>query len=197
MIERLRRALSRVAGLLEAVARGALRGAAARWKDLLEARHLCSRDVLKRVRRFPELVQQLQDHGGLRVVTPSDRRPLASTLLTPEGDVVSRVSAELFRQPALWQRHLQAVRHDLAPLQQVPALLRSLSTLFTAIAAGIGAYFALGMTPAIDGGLDELQNRAVELLQQLIAPAVGGGIVGGIRAVLGWWLKAQINKFLS
>ena len=195
MIERPRR--SGILGLLQAVARGARRGVAVAWKDLLDALRLCSWNGLRSVRQFPELVRQLRRHGGLRVVTPSDHQPLASTLVTLEGDVVSRVSAELFRQPALWQRHLQAVRRDLAPLRQVPALLRSLSMLLTAITAGIGGYFTLGLTPTLDGGLDELRHRAVELLQQLIAPAAAGGIIGGIRAVLGWWLKAQINKILS
>ncbi len=193
-----RRAPSRLIGLLEAVARGALRSLAARWQDLLKARELCSWNGLKRIREFPELVERLHADGGLRVVTgDSPRRPLASTLLTPSGDVISRVSPELFRQPALWQRHLRNVRQSLVPLQQVAGLLRSLSGLVTVIVAGLGVYFTAGMVPFMDSGLEEIRARATDLAGQLVWPATTGAVAGGVRYGLQLWLEARIKALMS
>ena len=198
MTDRLQRAQSRITGLLEAVFQGALRGVTSRWNDLLEARQLCSWRGLQRIGELPGLIQQLHRHGGVRVVTPdAPDRPLASTLVTPGGDVVSRVSPELFAQPVHWQRHLQAMRQELAPLRQVPALLRSLTSLVAAGLAIAGGYAAWSMTAAVGGGQAELLARGAELLEQLKWPAIGGSVVGGVRYGLGWWLQAQIKNALA
>ena len=114
---------SDVTGLLEAAGRGALRGVAARWQDLLAARRLVSAGGPRRFRELVELLGQIYRGDGLRVVCEdADGRAVASTRLTADGDVFSRVSPRLFDDPELWRDHLKKLRRQLSPLEQVPAL---------------------------------------------------------------------------
>ncbi len=192
-----RRTLSSLLGLLQAVARGALSGAAARWQDLREARDLFSGDG-PGLRELPRLLQQLHHEGGLRVASDdASGRPVAVTVVMPDGDVVSRVSPDLIDQPALWQSHREALRRRLAPLRQVPALSRCLSGVLTLVVYAVCGYVALGLAPAMGDGLDALWTRAVELVRELEWAAVAGGVAGGMRYGFGWWLRAQVNKLFA
>ncbi len=187
----------RVFGLLEAMARGALAGAKARFRDLLAARHLFSWDILGSFRGLSGLLEAFR-RGGLEVMSADPAgRPVASTLVMPDGDLVSRVSPDLLRQPELWQLHQQAVLQRLKPLTQVSALLASLSALLVLGSAGLGTYSIASLAAVAEGGGDALAARAVELWHQVRWPVLAGGLGGAGRFALKGWLRSKVEDLLS